>query len=339
MSDANPSNIQSSASASSADDEKRGQPIGILVAGMHRSGTSAITRSLHLMGATLPKNLVQAEKDNEDGFWESRDVIRAHDDFLAALGSNWRDPRPLPACAFDSAPAEACRARLHEILDRNFASKPLWVIKDPRICKVMPLWRDVVENFGAEPRYVLPIRNPLEVALSLHRREHMSSHQALALWLIHVLFAERASRGLRRVFTSYDAFHSDPVAAAVELGNRLGCFSQEAITAGIGPIEAQWSKGLRHHAVPDHHLERDAKTPQWIGETYRWLTAAIAGHEPPTSELDRMGDSLVGAMELYGPLMDVLFLPPSPPSLITRARRKVARQLSRRPHSSVGSGA
>ena len=55
----------------------------ILVAGMHRSGTSALTRVLSLLGADLPENLAPALPDNnETGFWESVDLMKLHDKML-----------------------------------------------------------------------------------------------------------------------------------------------------------------------------------------------------------------------------------------------------------------
>ncbi len=44
----------------------------ILVLGMHRSGTSAITRLLNILGADLGINLLPgAQTINEPGFWEN----------------------------------------------------------------------------------------------------------------------------------------------------------------------------------------------------------------------------------------------------------------------------
>jgi hypothetical protein len=42
----------------------------ILVAGMHRSGTSALTRAINLAGVPLPNDLKGASPNNQDGFWE-----------------------------------------------------------------------------------------------------------------------------------------------------------------------------------------------------------------------------------------------------------------------------
>ncbi|MFY7850700.1 MAG: hypothetical protein ACOVQ6_02790, partial [Brevundimonas sp.] len=42
----------------------------LVVAGMHRSGTSAVARLLSLAGGALPGNIIQPGPDNPTGFWE-----------------------------------------------------------------------------------------------------------------------------------------------------------------------------------------------------------------------------------------------------------------------------
>ena len=50
----------------------------ILVLGMHRSGTSAVTRCLNLLGAEIGSKLLPPAEDNRSGFWEHADVVSIH---------------------------------------------------------------------------------------------------------------------------------------------------------------------------------------------------------------------------------------------------------------------
>ena len=69
--------------------------IAILVAGMHRSGTSALSRSLNLVGCDLPKTLMEPVPGNNDvGFWESQPLSDLNDHLLRSTGSDWKDWRP-----------------------------------------------------------------------------------------------------------------------------------------------------------------------------------------------------------------------------------------------------
>ena len=50
-------------------------PRALMVLGMHRSGTSALTRIFSLLGADLPKNLMPPSPANKTGYWESQDLM------------------------------------------------------------------------------------------------------------------------------------------------------------------------------------------------------------------------------------------------------------------------
>ncbi len=65
----------------------------IIVAGMHRSGTSVTTRIANLLGAELARDLIPAGIGNERGHWESRAVQTLHNDMLVALGSDLYSPQ------------------------------------------------------------------------------------------------------------------------------------------------------------------------------------------------------------------------------------------------------
>src|ERR1700721_285115 len=93
----------------------------ILVLGMHRSGTSALTGMLHHLGVALGERLMPATGDNPRGYWEHTDIVDVHQKILVALGSSWDDIRPLPA-GFEHSPAAVeGRHEMAAILRRDFA--------------------------------------------------------------------------------------------------------------------------------------------------------------------------------------------------------------------------
>src|SRR5947209_5380982 len=62
-----------------------------VVVGMHRSGTSAMTRTLSLLGAGLPKWLMAPLDCNRTGIWEPWKVAELNDEILEAFDSEWDD--------------------------------------------------------------------------------------------------------------------------------------------------------------------------------------------------------------------------------------------------------
>lgn len=277
------------------------RPTAVLVVGMHRSGTSAVTRTLNLLGAALPGDLLLPDDtQNPTGFWESAGIVDSHDRFLAAIGSRWDDPLPLPASAFTTTAARACHDELVAILHRDLGTAPLFVIKDPRLCRLLPLWRSVLATFGARPLAVLPVRDPSAVAMSLHRRNGFSREKSLALWLIHSLLAEGATRSWPRVFVHYDGFIEAPIKAAQALAARLGCVSPADVERARPDIERFWSRDLCHHAG-----SVDAVLPLWVGRAHSWFASMAEGAAPvaePT-ELDAITTALLPALEVYGALV------------------------------------
>lgn len=273
----------------------------ILVLGMHRSGTSAITRTLALMGAGIPGTLMApVVDDNPFGFWESREIMEIHDRFLAAVKSHWQDMRPLPERAFRGSAARRCRDELASLLRSALAKSPLLVVKDPRLCRLMPLWRPLLRTLGEESRAVLPLRNPLEVAGSLEKRNGIEPERALTMWLVHTLSAERESRGIPRRFVSYAAFLASPREKAAELAEGLGLFDAAEVHSALPAIEAFWREDLRHHVQDDAELAADPDIPIWVREAYDALRA-----EPPRREaLDALSAEVGRALQSIGGYLD-----------------------------------
>jgi len=260
------------------------QPTCILVIGAHRSGTSAVTRTLGLLGAAEARALLPANADNPTGYWEAQAVVAAHDRFLEAVGSRWDDPRPLPPAAFAGRAAATCRAALLAILQAEFGGQALFVIKDPRLCRLAPLLLGALEAFGARPLVVSPFRAPGEVVRSLAAREGFARVRCLALWLGDVLEAERSTRGLPRTFVRLGGFWRDPALAARGLAERLGCFPAGAADAAAPAISAFWRPaGQDGDAAAELRDEPLAVVAQSV---YAWLLQASAGGEPAADEMD-----------------------------------------------------
>ena len=276
---------------------------GILVAGMHRSGTSAVARVLTIAGCDLPGTLVQAKPDNAAGFWESQPVVDLNDELLAATGSCWDDWRPFERDWFASPAAGRFRNRALKVLRQEYGESRLFVLKDPRICRLLPFWTDVLSKFEARIRIVSPIRNPLDVAASLETRNGIDPFVAYLIWLRHVLDTEADSRGLPRAYVRYDQLLSDAPAAIDRICADLGL----SLPRRGGPstetdIDAFLSPGLRHHHSGDDALLSDASVSEWIKRSFRILDCWTRGQadDEHTRELDRIRTAFDAATPAFG---------------------------------------
>lgn len=197
----------------------------ILVLGMHRSGTSVITRALGALGAALGPRLLPALPCNPKGIFEDRRITTADNALLAAMGMRWYSLQPMPVETLrQTALSESGEEALTFLLEL-LESGPVCGLKDPRLCRLMPFWRPLLGNLargGVDISCVLPVRHPDAVAASLHARDGMSRAHALRLWIQHELGALSGSAGLARVAVSYDAVLEEPEKELRRMGARLG---------------------------------------------------------------------------------------------------------------------
>jgi hypothetical protein len=275
----------------------------VLLLGMHRSGTSAATRALNLCGVPVPDDLLPPMPDNLDGFWEPRSVVLLHDQALEMAGLSWRDPRPFPPDWFEGPAAAAVRTRLWETIRPELQFKRRLVVKDPRLCRLLPLWRRICADNAVPLHCILTARNPLDVADSLHRRDAMQSADALLLWLRYVLEAERNSRGLPRGFMTYDQLMQEG-AAAIRRAAAVADVVLAPDPAADDAVAAFLQSDRRHVQVSHAELEEAPAAPDWSKTAYTWLAQAAGGAKPPVAALDAVGEAMRSADLVYGPRLE-----------------------------------
>lgn len=197
------------------------QENGVLVLGMHRSGTSAVAACLERLGVVMGDELVQADEWNPKGYFEERRIVAFNNRLLDLQGLRWDSPLP-PSPAMQAqwsgqtAPAAA-------LLRELFADAPAWGFKDPRMCLLAPFWTQVFATMQLRPRMLLVLRHPAEVVDSLTRRDGISMRRAGWLWFMHLLgaldYLQTASEG--RLIDFADLL-SEPARQLGELGGWLG---------------------------------------------------------------------------------------------------------------------
>jgi glycosyltransferase involved in cell wall biosynthesis len=240
----------------------------IVVLGMHRSGTSALAGMLGKLGAQLPLQLLPAREDNPKGFFESSEILRIHDRLLLASGTNWFGIEKISDDWFHSAAAAAFVDEIVAALRLDFDDAPLFVIKDPRMCRLMPLWRKVFERIGATPVFAITVRHPSEVARSLNKRDSLALTYGYLLWLRHVLQAESETRGSPRVFVRYEELLRSPMQTARQIASQLGVERLAADEDSARVVDALIDSSLRHHSAETEVLDRPDGVFPWLKQAY-----------------------------------------------------------------------
>jgi hypothetical protein len=222
----------------------------IIVLGMHRSGTSALAGTLGLLGVEIGSTLIPAHPDiNAKGFWENADIVAIHDRMLEELGSSWHDERELPHEWWTLPRLKPFCEELKEIVKRDYESSALWLIKDPRLCRLLPFWASILESVVDEVKVILIVRHPREVAKSLKRRDGISLERAYMLWIQYMISAEKSSREYPRMLISYEQLLSDWRAVVDSASRKLDLPFTYKDTLIERKIDAFLDNSLRHHVA------------------------------------------------------------------------------------------
>ncbi|MES1202455.1 MAG: glycoside hydrolase family 99-like domain-containing protein [Pseudomonadota bacterium] len=283
----------------------------VFVAGMHRSGTSALTRVLSLCGCELPRTLLPPAPNNPDGFWESRRIMDVNDALLRQRRSGWDDiwaAHPSRIGRFIRGEVEAGKTVLRE----EFSLQRPLALKDPRVSVLFPLWRMVADELDLAPRVIIAVRNPLEVADSLLKRDGIAPLKSTLLWLSHFLAIEQASRGLPRVFVAFDDLLRDWRRCVARIERVLDFPMPLRSSAGDLEIDKFLSRDKRHHQYDLADIKAREDLPAWIAEAYEWALSATQGaNEPTPARLDAVARAFYATGDVCAPLMAIEAPPPA----------------------------
>lgn len=214
---------------------------------MHRSGTSALARVVNLLGADLGKHLMAAADDNKKGFFEHEPIVAIHEQLLTELGLHWSDSTSLPEGWLKTDAATKAQTALEAIIDDEFADSPLWALKDPRQCRLMPLWLPILKKRNIQPHFIIAYRHPIEVAASLASRDAMAQEAALECWLSYTVEALLSALDHPYSVISYDELMQDWQPALKRVGKELALDWPIASDDAAKEIHSFLSPKLRNH--------------------------------------------------------------------------------------------
>jgi hypothetical protein len=277
----------------------------VLVLGMHRSGTSAVTGVLTKLGADKPKHLMPANPQNERGFFESVPFMEFHDELLASAGTRWNDWRIFNPSWYSSPVAAQLRRQAIALFEKEFEGSALPILKDPRVCRFMPFWFDVLREMNATAHVVMPIRSPLDVAQSLKVHHGLSLTYGLLMWLRHTIDAEWQSRSsLRSIFT-WREFRGDwrSVCDRIAVETKLS-WPRQSDRVGH-EIDQFLTKDLVHHETDDAALAVHSAVHEWTLRTYEALVQLSYNSQSNSAlaTLDDVRAKLDQASRLFGQLL------------------------------------
>jgi hypothetical protein len=275
----------------------------VVVLGMARSGTSAITRLLELLGMELgpAQALLPPAGENSKGFFEHRPIVQINKELLERMGGSWSEP-PRFAQGWERDPGlEDLRKRARELLAADFGSAPLWGFKDPRTSLTLPFWDELL---GREAGYVICHRRPLDSARSLEQRNGIRLDDGVALWTHYMASALANTAGRRRIVVGYEELLSDRETLVGELADFLGVGERGAVgePGAVGERGAgsqvrakvrEWiEEDLRHHASTLRELVEHPAVSAEAQALHLLLELAIAERGGEQGAIDEALDGM-----------------------------------------------
>jgi hypothetical protein len=242
------------------------------VLGMHRCGTSMVTRLLDLLGMELGWPLQPPDVDNPKGFWEHRLFQGVNIQLLEALGGHrdgYGTPDQLMSLAQQAASATLPDAVMQDLktrLSQHFMH-PQWGFKDPRTTVLWPLWQRLLPALGYTTiRPVIVVRDPIACVQSLTRRGDVSQVAAGSgveleaylehMWgaYYHILLKSGVAELSPLVLCQEDLL--DPHLAPIEV---------QRMAAHIGAERSRCDDALRWIDVGMDHRTADKRSadPRW----------------------------------------------------------------------------
>lgn len=275
---------------------------------MHRSGTSFCARYIHSFGVPAPGELLAGDPFNPDGYFENSAICRLQEWLLVQLGRWWPSSSgalELPLGWLEMPSGLAAVSSLRDILQSLLAeAKGPFLIKDPRACLLLPLWKQVTAELALPLRLILNVRHPEHVAVSLVRRDAlragMSLDRAYRLWWHHYRTLLMSAGDHRPLVIDYRHWH-DPRAASVQRQRLLRFLGREDSPAystvslrapsTVAAVEPAPNQTLEfYQRLTSLCLEQSAD--RWPA-LVEWITT-----QPPAQELESSACAFVTAQRI-----------------------------------------
>lgn len=182
----------------------------ILVLGMKRSGTSALTKGLEVMGVSLGNRLMPPSSVNEKGFWEDLDFHALNLEMLNSFKNRLRRIAPLTEEETTSLLKSTYWARASQLLLEKIPQDQPLGLKVPTFSILLPFWEKVFEENGVALSIIIALRNPISVALSAERCFSDPQEKSFWIWISSMLSSLLNSENSERILVDYDELIKNP---------------------------------------------------------------------------------------------------------------------------------
>lgn len=252
----------------------------IVVLGMHRSGTSLLSAGLSYIGANFGNELMGGTEFNLKGHWEDNDIVAFNNRVLSVLNITWDSTTFIDDSAWQHNEIKALVDEGVLLLEQKLAiNDNRFAFKDPRTIRVLPIWLSIFKKLNIAPRFVVAFRNPLDVGVSLTRREAKPLCLSQLLWMHHHFsyLKDLTESDYATTFIDFYDFCKQPEATLNKLAEFLE-LSPKSSAIEVFSEEFYDEKLVTKQTDPYQLSENKSITP-WVFDCYRHLRLLQDGNE------------------------------------------------------------
>jgi hypothetical protein len=241
----------------------RRRPI-VLVLGMHRSGTSLCSHLLSALGVDMADKIAgpgnpAPTPDNPRGHWEGWEIVEFHDRILGLFNRDYLGrfhDFALPVAWWADPRVAQIRREIVAFLESRMG-EGYFGFKDPRTVRLMPVWHQLFNELKLAPKLVLCLRNPAQVARSLHARDSLDPANGEYRWLAYMIDFYRYTSNFECCSVEYEEWFDNPAANIEKLRKFLDLPWQQS-ESDLALLLSDLIDPTARHDDPEHH---DANQP------------------------------------------------------------------------------
>jgi hypothetical protein len=279
------------------DGQSLAAPPIVAVLGMHRSGTSMCAHILSVLGLDMVDD-IQSVPDAPVGYWERWEIAEFQNRILQMLDRDYFSPQHsqiFPPGWWADPRVRVIRNELLNWLRHRIGDSHRFGFKDPRTCRLLPLWKEVFRELGLEPRYVFCVRDPRQVGRSIALRDRFSYDDSEYRWILYNAHAVAAIAHAPVCVVPYEDWFTDPAPILTRLAAHTGAPMRSGEPEVKRAVADIIDVTLRHDA--DVAVQLRYITREFYG--YLVASATMGKFE---EEAIRLAEHLIGFEQLAGPM-------------------------------------
>jgi Sulfotransferase family len=273
----------------------------VLVVGMHRSGTSLCSHILSALGVDMADKIAgpgnaSVTADNPRGHWERWEIVAFHDRILGLFNRDYWGrfhDFALPVAWWADPRVAQIRREIVAFLEKRMGDG-YFGLKDPRMVRLMPVWHQIFNELKLAPKVVLCLRNPAQVARSLHARDGVDPKIGEYRWLIHLVDFFRYAHSFDFCTVEYEEWFSDPSANFEKLQKFVDLQWQQS-ESDLALVLSGIIDPAARHDDPDH---REPSQPL-VRTLYK--LASSAGHHGARDQIASIVSQFISFQQLQRP--------------------------------------